>query len=109
MRAAIRALRPGAYEYAITADGFDEPITLRARVEVRGDELTVDYSGSSPESRHGINVLLNYTLAYTTYGIKAIVSPEVPNNEGAFRPLKITAPRAPSSTRVTRRRWRRAP
>jgi N-methylhydantoinase B len=92
MRAAIRALRPGAYEYAITSDGFDEPITLRARVEVRGDELAVDYSGSSPQSRHGINVVLNYTLAYTTYGIKAIVSPEVPNNEGAFRPLRITAP-----------------
>jgi N-methylhydantoinase B len=92
MRDAIRALRPGQYDYAITSDGFDEPITLRARVDVRGDELAVDYSGSSPQSRHGINVVLNYTLAYTTYGIKAVVSPGVPNNEGAFRPVRITAP-----------------
>ena len=92
MREAIRRLRPGAYEYAITSDGFDEPIAINVRCEVRGDELLVDYTGSSPESRRGINVVLNYTQAYTTYGVKVIVSPDVPNNEGAFRPLTITAP-----------------
>jgi N-methylhydantoinase B len=92
MRAAIRALRPGAYEYAITSDGFDEPITITVRCEVAGDELVIDYTGSSPASRRGINVVMNYTAAYTTYGVKVIVSPDIPNNEGAFRPLRITAP-----------------
>jgi N-methylhydantoinase B len=92
MREAIRALRPGVYESAITSDGFDEPITIRVRCEVRGDELLIDYAGSSPASRRGINVVMNYTEAYTTYGVKVIVSPDVPNNEGAFRPLRITAP-----------------
>ena len=92
MREAIRRLRPGAYEYAITSDGFGEPITIACRAEVRGDELLVDYAGSSPESRRGINVVMNYTEAYTTYGVKVIVSPEVPNNEGAFRPIRISAP-----------------
>jgi N-methylhydantoinase B len=92
MREAIRALRPGAYTYAMTSDGFDEPITIRVRCEIRGDELLVDYAGSSPASRRGVNVVMNYTEAYTTYGVKVIVSPDVPNNEGAFRPLRITAP-----------------
>ncbi len=92
MRQAIRALRPGAWEYAITSDGFDEPITIKARCEVRGDELLIDYAGSSPASARGINVVMNYTEAYTTYGVKVIVSPDVPNNEGAFRPLRIMAP-----------------
>ncbi len=92
MREAIRALRPGVYEHAITSDGFDVPITIRVRLEARGDDLLIDYAGSSPQSRHGINVVLNYTMAYTTYGVKALVSPDVPNNEGAFRPLRITAP-----------------
>src|SRR2546427_4863287 len=75
MRAAIRALPPGVYEYAITSDGFDEPITIRARCEVRGDELWIDYAGSSPASRRGVNVVMNYTEAYTTYGVKVVVSP----------------------------------
>jgi len=92
MREAIRRLRPGAHEYAITSDGFDEPIVIKIRCEVLGDELWIDYAGSSPESRRGINVVLNYTQAYTTYGVKVIVSPDVPNNEGAFRPLRISAP-----------------
>ncbi len=92
MREAIRALRPGVYTNEITSDGFDEPITIRARCEIRGDELLVDYAGSSPASRRGVNVVMNYTEAYTTYGVKVIVSPDVPNNEGAFRPLRITAP-----------------
>lgn len=92
LREAIGRLRPGAYEYAITSDGFDEPIRIKIRCEVNGDELWIDYSGSSPESRRGINVVLNYTQAYTTYGVKVIVSPDVPNNEGAFRPLRISAP-----------------
>ncbi len=93
MREAISCLRPGVYEYSLTSDGFGEPITIRCRCEVDGDELRVDYAGSSPESRRGINVVMNYTEAYTTYGVKVIVSPEVPNNEGAFRPVRITAPR----------------
>lgn len=92
MRQAIGALRPGVYENTLTSDGFDEPITIRVRCEVNGDEILIDYAGSSPASRRGINVVMNYTEAYTTYGVKVIVSPDVPNNEGAFRPVKITAP-----------------
>ena len=92
MRDSIARLKPGAYEYALTSDGFDEPITIKVRCEVQGDELWIDFTGSSPESRRGINVVLNYTQAYTTYGVKVIVSPDVPNNDGAFRPLRITAP-----------------
>ena len=92
MRESIRQLRPGVYRYAITSDGFGEPVTIAVQCEARGDELWIDYTGSSPESRRGINVVMNYTEAYTTYGVKVIVSPDVPNNEGAFRPVKITAP-----------------
>jgi N-methylhydantoinase B len=92
MRESIAQLVPGAWEYAITSDGFGEPITIRCTCRVEGDRLTVDYAGSSPESRRGINVVMNYTEAYTTYGVKVIVSPEVPNNEGAFRPIRISAP-----------------
>ena len=92
MRDSIARLPRGVYTYSITSDGFGDPITVAVRCEARGDELLVDYTGTSPESRRGINVVMNYTEAYTTYGVKVIVSPDVPNNEGAFRPLRITAP-----------------
>src|SRR5437773_12237897 len=92
MREAIGRLKPGRYEYAITSDGYDEPLTIACRCEIAGDRLWVDFAGSSPASRRGVNVVMNYTEAYTTYGVKVVVSPDVPNNEGAFRPLRITAP-----------------
>lgn len=92
MRAAIERIPDGEYENEVWSDGFDEPVLLKARVIVRGDELTVDHTGSSPQSRHGINVVMNYTHAYTSFAIKCAVSPEVPHNEGAFRPVHVVAP-----------------
>jgi N-methylhydantoinase B len=37
-------------------------------------------------------VVLNYTHAYASFAIKAAISPEVPHNEGAFRPVHVSAP-----------------
>jgi N-methylhydantoinase B len=94
MRQAISAIPDGVYENELWSDGFaDEgPVVIKAKVTVDGSDLTVDHAGSSPESRYGINVVLNYTHAYTSFAVKAAISPEVPHNEGAFRPVHVTAP-----------------
>ncbi|MBM4441851.1 MAG: hydantoinase B/oxoprolinase family protein [Candidatus Rokubacteria bacterium] len=92
MRAAIAEIPDGAYRGTLKLDGFEEPIVIQTCVTVRGGELTVDYAGSSPASKRAVNVVLNYTKAYTTYGVKCVVAPHVPNNAGSFRPVTITAP-----------------
>lgn len=92
MRARVAELPDGDYPYAMVCDGFDAPIRLVVTVRIRGDGLTVDYAGTSGQVPQGINVAFNYTHAYTTYGIKCAVSPDVPNNEGSFRPVAVTAP-----------------
>ena len=92
MREAITGIPDGVYEHRTSTDGFDEPIELVVAVRVEGDELVVDYEGSSPQSERGINVVLNYTAAYTTFGVKCAISPDVPNNAGSFRPIRVTAP-----------------
>ena len=92
MREAIAALPDGVYENEAYTDGFDEPIRLCVSLRVEGDEMEVDYEGSAPQSERGINVVLNYTAAYTTFGVKCAISPEVPNNDGSFRPIRVTAP-----------------
>src|SRR5581483_7204497 len=65
---------------------------LAVALTVSGDELTVDFAGSSPQSRYGINLVLNYTHAYASFATKAALAPEVPHNEGSFRPVHVTAP-----------------
>lgn len=92
MRNAIAALPDTVLEHEVVADGYEEPVVLHVRIEKQGDSLFVDWAGSSPASMRGINVVLNYTQAYTTYALKCALAPEVPNNEGSFRPVHITAP-----------------
>ncbi len=92
LRRAIAALPDGVYRDIISIDGFDQPLTIACAITVDGDELRVDYSGTSPQVERGINVVLNYTHAYTTYTLMAALAPDVPNNEGAFRPISVSAP-----------------
>ncbi len=92
MRQAIRALPNGRYENESWSDGYDEPVRIKVTVTVEDEDLFIDFAGSSPQSSRGINVVLNYTHAYASFAIKAAVSPEIPHNEGAFRPVHVTAP-----------------
>jgi N-methylhydantoinase B len=93
MRRSIEAIPDGSYHSELVTDGVDgSHVTVRCEVRVRGTELTVDYAGSSEQSARGINVVLNYTAAYTTYALKCALAPNVPHNAGTFRPLTVTAP-----------------
>lgn len=92
MRRAIMELPDGIYRNAVWSDGYEHPVELVVSIEKTGDRMHVDWAGSSPESERGINVVLNYTHAYTTYALKCALAPEVPNNEGSFRPVTVDAP-----------------
>jgi N-methylhydantoinase B len=89
---AISRLKPGKYRNSVTMDGYDRPLTLAAEMTVGADNIHVDYAGTSPASAFGINVVLNYTTAYTAFGVKCLVAPEVPNNAGSLAPITVSAP-----------------
>jgi N-methylhydantoinase B len=92
MRSAIAKLPNGEHAFALTLDGFDKPIDIKTRVTIADNEITVDYEGSSASVDIGINVGFNYTVAYTTYGVKCAIAPDVPNNAGSFVPIETKAP-----------------
>jgi N-methylhydantoinase B len=93
LRSAIAALPDGTYSAQTIADGYGEDsLVLKVSIRIAGDNIHADFTGSSPESRHGVNVVLNYTRAYSSFAIKVAVAPEVPHNAGSFRPLDIWAP-----------------
>ncbi len=92
LRQAIREIPNGVYESETWSDGFEEPVKIHTTVRVEDEDIHIDFTGSSAQSRRGINVVLNYTQAYASFAIKAAVAPEVPHNDGAFRPVHITAP-----------------
>jgi len=92
VRAEIRTLPDGEWRNETWSDGFEEPIVVRCAVKIAGDEIFIDFSGSSPQSTRGINVVFNYTHAYASFAIKAAICPDVPHNEGSFRPVHVSAP-----------------
>src|SRR2546429_9018449 len=92
MREAIRTLPNGRYENESWSDGFDEPIRIKVTITIEDEDLFIDFTGSSPQSTRGINVVLNYTHAYASFAIKAAICPDVPHNEGSFRPVHVSAP-----------------
>jgi len=88
----IRALPKGTYRNSLTMDGYDKPLTLNAALTISDDGIHVDYDGTSPASAYGINVVFNYCLAYTAFGVKCLVAPDVPNNAGSLEPITVSAP-----------------
>jgi N-methylhydantoinase B len=92
VRAEIAKLPSGEWSHETWSDGFETPIVVRSTVRVAGDEIFIDFTGSSPQSSRGINVVLNYTHAYASFAIKAAICPDVPHNEGSFRPVHVSAP-----------------
>jgi N-methylhydantoinase B len=92
MRAAIRAVPDGTYRYAFRTDGTGVPFEFKIALTVAGDEILADYAGTSPQQPRAINCVLAYTYAMTAYAIRCALLPGLPNNEGMYRPIKVSAP-----------------
>jgi N-methylhydantoinase B len=93
MRAAIAALPDGVYRSELQTDGLmDKPITIRLTLTIAGDQVTADFAGTDAQVDRAINCALCYTYAMVMYGVKVCTSPNLPNNEGAWRPITVVAP-----------------
>ncbi|MEO5692864.1 MAG: hydantoinase B/oxoprolinase family protein [Usitatibacter sp.] len=92
MRKAIAAIPDGTYSYALQLEVIREPVLLNATVHVTGETLTIDFDGSSPQQEWAINVVPTYTRTYSAYAIKALLIPDVPNNDGCLAPIRVSAP-----------------
>ena len=95
MRQAIGQLRDGVYSNEVSTDGMGTPLKIAVKITVRGDEVFVDFTGSSPQvDRGGINCTMIYSRGHTYFPLACLLTPEVPVNEGCFDPIKVYAPEA---------------
>jgi len=91
-RAGIATIPSGTYSFEDTFDGdeIEGSLTFRCRVEVRGDEMHLDFD-APPQVRAGINLVWTGLLATVYYAVKTLIGADVPPNEGMFRPIHVTA------------------
>jgi N-methylhydantoinase B len=94
MRAGIRALPKGRFSKSMPVEigGMDEPAQIALTLTIEEDCIAADFTGTSPQVRRPVNSPMNYTRAYVAVPLKMICDPELPNNEGTYRPLDISAP-----------------
>jgi N-methylhydantoinase B len=88
----ISDLPNGTYTNTMRIDGVMEPIDLVATMTVNDTTISVDFAGSSKMSELSINVPMAYTAAYTAFGVRCVVGPDVPNNTGSLETINVTAP-----------------
>ena len=91
-KTALAQAPAGVYESHLSLDGYDSPIELRAKMTIGDGRIDVDLSGTSPIVDRGINCPLNYTAAYAAFGIRALLAPDIPNNQASLDAIRITAP-----------------
>lgn len=92
MEERLAALPRGSWTNELATDGYDAPVKLAARVTIGEDAVEVDFAGTDPMSRFGINCPIIYTKAYACYALKCVVAPDIPNNAASLAFFKVTSP-----------------
>jgi N-methylhydantoinase B len=92
MRGKIRELGQGTYRNQIQVEGFDGPCDYVVRIDVKGDSVAYDFTGTSGCVRAAVNVPFCYTNAMALHAIKSLLLPNIPNNAGSIAPISVFAP-----------------
>lgn len=92
MREAIAKLPKGTWCHSVRIDGFADPVDLCATLTIDGETIFIDFEGTSPVSKYGINCPIGYTHAYTSFGVKCLVAPRLANNAAVLDRIVVTAP-----------------
>jgi N-methylhydantoinase B len=95
IRAGIAQIADGEYRFddCVDDDGFgNQNIPIRVKITVQGDGITLDFTGSSAQVKGNINISWSGIQATVAYTLKCLIDPNVPSNDGFYRPIKIIAP-----------------
>lgn len=93
-RRGIQQIPDGRYTFEDRFDNEelgDEELTLRVTVEVRGDELFLDFRDNPAQVRAGLNMVWTALLATCYYAVKIVVDPTILPNAGMYRPIHVEA------------------
>ena len=94
-RAEIASLPDGEWEFTdyIDDDGIEpQPIAIKVKVRIDGEEMLVDFTGTSPQARGSINPNLPFTKSAVYAVFKNLTNPDITANAGFFRPITVVAP-----------------
>ncbi|MEO3857133.1 hydantoinase B/oxoprolinase family protein [Acrocarpospora sp. B8E8] len=95
LRAALAEAPDGAYTFEdhIDDDGLGSArIPFRVRVVVSGDEVLLDFTGSSPQVASALNATASFTRSAAYASLQGALGSEIPANSGFYRPFSFIIP-----------------
>ena len=96
LRDALAQLPSGAYRgsFTVDSDGVTPGRTFEvvATVTLGEGEVTVDFTGTAPQSGGAVNASFSQTVSGVIYAIRCLVDPSIPMNEGCFRLIHTVLP-----------------
>jgi N-methylhydantoinase B len=94
-RLELARLPKGTFEAEdwIDDDGLGNgPFPVRVKVTITDDEFVCDFTGTHAQVPGPVNCTLTSVHSAVRSIVKAITNPEIPANEGAFRPVRVVCP-----------------
>ncbi|UCF79853.1 MAG: hydantoinase B/oxoprolinase family protein [Candidatus Eiseniibacteriota bacterium] len=95
MRELIRSMKTGRYSFTdfLDDDGVtDDPVRISCTIETRGSSVTLDFAGTSAQTRGCVNAPFAVTLSAAMYTFRTLVGGDVPSNFGSMVPIRVVAP-----------------
>jgi len=92
IRAAIERLPDGRWESEDVVEAVEGVLPIRATVEIGGDEIRIDFTGTAPQHRGNLNCPLSVTKSACYFVVRCLTEPDLPASGGAFAPVSVTAP-----------------
>jgi N-methylhydantoinase B len=92
VRAAIASLPDGRWEAEDVVEAVEGELPIRAAVEIAGDEIRIDFTGTAPQHPGNLNCPLSVTKSACYFVVRCLTEPDLPASGGAFAPVSVTAP-----------------
>ncbi len=92
VRAALTALPDGRGEAEDVVEAVDGDLPIRCMVEIAGDSIGIDFTGTAPQYDGNLNCPLAVTKSACYFVIRCLTEPDLPASGGAFAPVTVTAP-----------------
>lgn len=92
LRARLSELPDGAWSAETTADSGGDLVSIRVKVTKTGDNLTVDFGGTGPQTRSPYNAPLSNTMSAVTFALQVLLGGDIPANSGFYRPIEVIVP-----------------
>ena len=92
VRAALAALPDGRAEAEDVVEAVDGDLPIRCMVEIAGDGIRIDFTGTAPQYDGNLNCPLAVTKSACYFVVRCVTEPDLPASGGAFAPVAVTAP-----------------